>query len=116
MHRLPTGQWLVSGRISGEGLQIRETLESSGDWDKAVPPILQVVACNPETVELRALCSARNPASSWDLHCLLRERMVAFLRDFEGGRYLPRMRLERVDAAPEPAEARAPAPPAADGR
>jgi signal transduction histidine kinase len=29
MHRLPRGEWLVSGRISGEGLAIRETLESS---------------------------------------------------------------------------------------
>jgi signal transduction histidine kinase len=28
-HRLPTGQWLVSGRLSGEGLAIRETLERS---------------------------------------------------------------------------------------
>ena len=29
MHRLPSGQWLVSGRIFGEGLALRETLESS---------------------------------------------------------------------------------------
>ncbi|HEY6048617.1 MAG TPA: histidine kinase dimerization/phospho-acceptor domain-containing protein, partial [Sphingomicrobium sp.] len=29
LHRLPTGQWLVSGRIAGEGLAIRETLERS---------------------------------------------------------------------------------------
>ena len=28
-HRLPNGQWLVSGRIAGEGLAIRETLERS---------------------------------------------------------------------------------------
>jgi len=29
MHRLSSGQWLISGRISGEGLAIRQTLESS---------------------------------------------------------------------------------------
>ena len=29
MHRLPSGQWLVSGRIAGEGLALRETLERS---------------------------------------------------------------------------------------
>jgi signal transduction histidine kinase len=29
MHRLRTGQWLVSGRLAGEGLAIKETLESS---------------------------------------------------------------------------------------
>jgi signal transduction histidine kinase len=28
-HRLPSGQWLVSGRVFGEGLELRETLESS---------------------------------------------------------------------------------------
>jgi signal transduction histidine kinase len=29
LQRLPSGQWLVSGRIAGEGLAIRETLERS---------------------------------------------------------------------------------------
>ena len=29
VHHLPTGQWLVSGRIAGEGLALRETLERS---------------------------------------------------------------------------------------
>jgi signal transduction histidine kinase len=29
VHRLPVGQWLVSGRIAGEGLAIRDTLERS---------------------------------------------------------------------------------------
>ena len=29
MHRLPDGQWIVSGRIVGEALRLRETLESS---------------------------------------------------------------------------------------
>jgi signal transduction histidine kinase len=29
VHQLPTGEWLVSGRIAGEGLAIRETLERS---------------------------------------------------------------------------------------
>jgi len=29
MHQLPRGQWLVSGRIAGEGLAIRDTLERS---------------------------------------------------------------------------------------
>ena len=29
VHRLPTGQWLISGRIAGEGFAIRDTLERS---------------------------------------------------------------------------------------
>ena len=28
-HRLPTGQWLFSGRLAGEGFALRETLERS---------------------------------------------------------------------------------------
>src|SRR4030095_11304060 len=29
IHRLPSGEWLVSGRIAGEGFAIRDTLERS---------------------------------------------------------------------------------------
>ena len=29
LHRLPSGEWIVSGRIAGEGLAIRQTLERS---------------------------------------------------------------------------------------
>jgi signal transduction histidine kinase len=29
MHKLPSGEWLISGRIAGEGLAIRDTLERS---------------------------------------------------------------------------------------
>src|SRR5947209_6882423 len=29
LHRLPTGEWLASGRIAGEGYAIRDTLERS---------------------------------------------------------------------------------------
>jgi signal transduction histidine kinase len=29
MHKLPSGEWLVSGRVAGEGLAIRDTLERS---------------------------------------------------------------------------------------
>jgi hypothetical protein len=31
--------------------------------------------------------------AAWDLHCHVREELVAFLRDWDDGRYLPRSRM-----------------------
>ena len=45
------------------------------------------------------LCSGRDPAGSWDLHCLVRERLITFIQGLDGGRFLPRRRVELVDAA-----------------
>jgi small-conductance mechanosensitive channel len=76
--------------------EFKAALESSPDWDRSVPPILQVTGCDAETVELRGLCSASSPLASWNLQCHARERLVAFLKTFEGGRYLPRKRIAVV--------------------
>ncbi len=62
-------------------------------WDRSTPPILQVTESHEGTIVLRALCSGKDPASSWDLHCLVRERLIRFIRDLDGGRYLPRRRV-----------------------
>ena len=72
-------------------------LRDTDDWDEEVPPILQVTDCKEETVELRALCSAGDPSTAWNLHCTVREQLIAFLRDLDGGRYLPRTRVAMVD-------------------
>jgi small-conductance mechanosensitive channel len=73
--------------------ELKAILEQTDLWDKAVPPLLQVTECTPTTIELRALCSAKNPADSWDLHCLVRERLVGFIRAQDEGRSLPRTRV-----------------------
>jgi hypothetical protein len=79
--------------------ELQSILEGSDLWDREVPPILQVIDCTEETIALRALCSARDAATSWDLHCLVRERLINFIRDLEGGRYLPRRRVLLVEGA-----------------
>ena len=79
--------------------ELERILKSSDDWDEEVPPIVQVTACKEEAVELRALCSAKTPPDAWNLHCTVRERLVAFLRDLEGGAYLPRTRVAMVPEA-----------------
>ncbi len=73
--------------------ELERILQHSEDWDKEVPPILQVTNCTEETVELRALCSAKNPSVAWNLHCQVREQLIAFLRDLDDGAYLPRTRV-----------------------
>jgi len=72
-------------------------LEETDLWDRSMPPVLQIVDFHPGTVEIRALCSARDPGSAWDLQCHIRERLLTTLRDLDNGRYLPRERVMLVD-------------------
>ena len=67
-----------------------------------MPPVLEVTGVKQDSVELRALCSAQDPPSAWRLHCRLREELIAFLRELEGGRYLPRQRVAVAHEADRP--------------
>lgn len=82
-------------RVDLEALRshLDEVLHESDDFDGLVPPVLQVVGCHEQALELRVLCSARDPGAAWNLHCLVRERMIEHLRNLEAGRFLPRTRI-----------------------
>jgi len=69
-----------------------ELLADDEDWDEEEEPRVEVVEVDDETIAIRALCSAADPSTAWRLHCRMREALVAFVRDLEGGRYLPRRR------------------------
>ncbi|MDT0631387.1 mechanosensitive ion channel family protein [Rubrivirga sp. S365] len=73
-----------------------ELLRASDDWDGENEPAVLVTGMTDETVEIRATCSAKDPSTAWDLHCALREELVAFLRDLDDGAYLPRQRVLTV--------------------
>ncbi len=75
-----------------------ELLRADDDWDEENEPTVQVTEAGDETISVRALCSARDPSTAWDLHCRLREQLVAFVRDLDGGAYLPRRRVSLGDA------------------
>jgi small-conductance mechanosensitive channel len=75
-------------------------LEGQPLWDGKTKG-LAVTAVTPQSIELRATVSAADPGKLWDLRCAVRERLVAHLRDLEGGRYLPRQRLEPVGSEPD---------------
>jgi len=80
-----------------------ELLEASDDWDRQQEPRLQVIAAGEDVLKLQALCSAEDPATAWRLACHLREELLAFLSDWEEGRFLPRQRVIVEGRAPDPA-------------
>jgi small-conductance mechanosensitive channel len=60
--------------------ELRRVLESSELWDGRVC-VLQVTDAVEGRVRLRALVSAPDAPSLWDLRCLVREHLVAWVRD-----------------------------------
>jgi len=67
-------------------------------WDGRTKNVC-ITNTTERTIEVRALVSAANADDLWNLRVEVRERIIAWLRDHEGGRYLPRVRVED-DAAP----------------
>jgi len=71
----------------------KELVEASDDWDGKVWSI-QVTDVKEDSLEIRATCSSKDPATAWTLHCDLREKMMAYIAQMDGGRYLARQRTE----------------------
>jgi hypothetical protein len=88
--------------------ELRVVCEGSKLWDGRVC-VLQVTDAVGGNVRLRALVSANDAASLWDLRCLVRERLIAYVWQHQRDS-LPRLRtdLERsaLDGAAEPAPTR----------
>jgi hypothetical protein len=59
--------------------ELHHILETSGMWDGKVWN-LQVSDTNDRTLELRALMSAPDASTAWDLRCHVRERLIAYLQ------------------------------------
>jgi hypothetical protein len=74
-----------------------EFLKDSPLWDGNVQ-VLQVVDCERDTIKVRALMSARSSPTVWDLRCLVREKMISFLKA-EHPEALPRTRIEAAAQA-----------------
>ncbi|HXH81328.1 MAG TPA: mechanosensitive ion channel domain-containing protein [Candidatus Tectomicrobia bacterium] len=75
-------------------------LEASPYWDRKVK-VLQVTAAKEHTLEVRALASAADASSAWDLRCEVREKLVEFLQR-NHPESLPRLRAELQQMAPRP--------------
>ncbi len=70
--------------------KLKEFLQASPHWDGNVQ-VLQVINSGTETMELRALMSAKNSPTAWDLRCEIREKMINWLQQAHP-KALPRRR------------------------
>ncbi|MEV1328792.1 mechanosensitive ion channel domain-containing protein [Micromonospora costi] len=87
--------WAVPVQAMRE--ELRRLVESTDLWDGRVC-VLQVTDATGGTVRIRALVSAADAGSLWDLRCLVREHLVAWVRD-QRPTAMPRVRTELGDAA-----------------
>jgi len=101
--------------------KLEEIVRSTPLWDGTVVN-LQVTDTPGTMVQLRALVSARNAGQVWDLRCLVREQLIAFLQQ-EYPLALPRGRNESVTPSiplvepvkPSETNGSAPVQPGSDG-
>ncbi|MGO4911120.1 mechanosensitive ion channel family protein [Leeuwenhoekiella sp. W20_SRS_FM14] len=70
-----------------------ELLEQEENWDKNHSPVVQVVDMSEKTMQVRALCSAKDASSTWDLHCTLREKLIAYISTVDSGQHLSKSRI-----------------------
>ncbi|MFC7545297.1 mechanosensitive ion channel family protein [Plantactinospora sp. GCM10030261] len=87
--------WAVPVQAMRE--ELRRLVEGTELWDGRVC-VLQVTDATGGSVRVRALVSAANSGSLWDLRCLVREHLVAWIRD-QRPVAMPRVRTELGDAA-----------------
>ena len=72
--------------------EMNRLLDETDLWDKRAR-VLQVTEATGGFVQVRALASAKDAPTLFDLRCYLREGLVKWLREAQGG--IPRTRLER---------------------
>lgn len=78
--------------------ELRRLCESAKEWDRRVC-VLQVTDANERAMQLRALVSSSDSSRSWDLRCLVREGLIAFVAR-EAPDALPQIRASaHVDGA-----------------
>jgi len=89
----------VDWAIDVDGLRgvLRELVEDTPLWDGRVA-VAQVVDAVGGEVRIRALVSARDAGTLWDLRCLVREGLVTWVRDSGAP---PRTRAEVRTDLPE---------------
>ncbi|WP_433318008.1 mechanosensitive ion channel family protein [Micromonospora sp. CA-269861] len=86
--------WAVPVQTMRE--ELRRLVEGTELWDGRVC-VLQVTDATGGVVRLRALVSAADAGSLWDLRCLVREHLVAWIRD-NRPTAMPRLRTELGDS------------------
>jgi small-conductance mechanosensitive channel len=78
--------------------ELKRLAETNPKWDGRVC-VLQVTEARERTLELRALVSARNSPTAWDLRCEVREGLIKYLQE-NYPQCLPRVRAEVGNTPP----------------
>lgn len=73
--------------------KFEELLRESSAWDEQVSPSVQVVESTEKAIKIRALCSAKDPFTAWDLQCELREKLINYICELEEGLGLSKTRI-----------------------
>ena len=60
--------------------ELTKILNTHSQWDKKFAELL-VTKTNNKTMELRASFSAKNATDIWDLRCMVREELIAYIQD-----------------------------------
>jgi hypothetical protein len=76
--------------------EVERLLTDNPRWDGRTKAV-HVTDARERTLEVRVLVSASNGGNLFELRAGLRERLAAWLVAFEGGRYLPRVRVHETD-------------------
>jgi small-conductance mechanosensitive channel len=79
--------------------ELERVLQTNDKWDGDAW-VLQVVEAKERTIELRALMTAEDAPTSWDLRCEVREALVGYLQEHHPGS-LPRLRVTEAEDAQE---------------
>lgn len=77
--------------IEGLRVELDRILHDSERWDGEVS-VLQVIDATEQTIHVRALMSAEDAPTAWDLRCEVREHLIRWLRD-EHPEALPQTRV-----------------------
>lgn len=73
-----------------------ELIKQDEDYCPDIEPKLQVVDVTDKGIQLRAICPGKTATATWDLHCRMREKLVKFIYELEGGKHLATERIQIV--------------------
>ena len=80
--------------------ELDRILDGNAHWDGRESSV-HVTDAKERTLEVRVLVSAKDARDLWKLRVGVRERIVAWLQSVDGGRYLPRVRLDEAKSRVE---------------
>ena len=82
--------------------ELTRILEGSDLWDGKTN-VMQVTNATDRTLEVRALMSAADSPTAWDLRVMVREKLITFLQE-KYPSSLPRTRIEMTDQSENPSD------------